>query len=173
MQATGYSVVELTEKYERGLKDGIVAKVYNNDLPMNLGGWMSTALHFDKLEERLRQRRKGIFNPQTYERTDKKGNAQMTNVTTPKTTTADYKPNTTGPMDIDKARREGRCRHCGSAWEVGHMCKRKRSAQTNYQQRFGGAQRREIQTDETVEAQLARALDAIELMKKELKGKGN
>jgi hypothetical protein len=129
---------------------------------------MASALRFDKLEERLRMRRKGIFAPHN-ERQEQRTNNPSASNTVSKTTSADYKPNTTGPMDIDQARREGKCRHCGQNWAIGHMCDRKRAAQTAYQERSGGAQRREVKTDESVEAKLAQALDAIELLKKELK----
>jgi hypothetical protein len=75
-------------------------------------------------------------------------------------------------MDINQARQEGKCRHCGQIWAIGHMCDRKRAAQTAYQERSGGAHQREVKTNESAKAKLAQVLDAIELLKKELKYAG-
>ena len=73
-------------------------------------------------------------------------------------------------MDIDKARRLGKCRHCEQPWAIGHSCEKKKAAQAAYQQRTG-TQRREMHT-ETVEERLAKALDKIDCLAKELKDAG-
>ena len=88
---------------------------------------------------------------------------------------SDYKPGTTGPMDIDTARHENKCHHCQQPWEYGHNCEEKRVAQTAYKQRVGG-QQRETQIGVNYEELIVGLKDELNVVKKELaevKDEGN
>jgi Retrotransposon gag protein len=86
---------------------------------------------------------------------------------------AEYKPGTIGPMALDQARREGKCRHCREAWTYGHTCERRTAAQTAYKNRVPGmptVQRREARSETPVvtEEVAAQLMDTVELMRKQL-----
>ena len=84
----------------------------------------------------------------------------------PRVRAEDYAPSTTGPMDIDTARWEKKCRHCRQPWELNHTCEKKKAAQVAYQERTAGRWR-EIQMESNKE-EIARLKDELDVMKKEL-----
>jgi len=45
-----------------------------------------------------------------------------------------YKPGTTGPKDIDRAKCEKVYRFCEQPWEIGHACEKKKLVQMAYEQ---------------------------------------
>jgi hypothetical protein len=116
-----------TDLYQDGLKEEILQKIYNQELPTTINRWFTTAARLDRLGERLRQRTKGkgtYFPPRTHE------------TTKPTKPLGEYNPGTaTVAIDIDSTRRFGKCKHCGGDWVVGHMCERKKAAQTAWKQR--------------------------------------
>ena len=172
---TGYSEVDLRRRYQKGLNTGIITKIYGaGRLPADMEGWYATALHFDQLYQQLQQIR-----PRAGGKVEERprGPTKETTVTTTerKTTSADYKPGTSGPMDIDTAKREKVCRHCAQPWTFGHSCEKKRTAQDLYKKR-AGAQRNEVATGgrrneeekEDPEAVIAALRDQLVIMRKQM-----
>lgn len=76
-------------------------------------------------------------------------------------------------MMMDIACQEGRCKHCGSNWIIGHDCKPKRLAQRAYRERLLGntppTQRRSLQEDKDItDAKLASLKDKVVLLSRQL-----
>jgi hypothetical protein len=169
---TGFSDVDLIYQYQKGLNDGVLQNIYRSGtLPNTLQDWYDTTNRFDQLWKRLQALR-----PNKGRKTDEKSKwTPPANTSTtagkPAATSADYKAGTSGPMDIGRARREGKCRHCEQPWTISHTCEKKRLAQQAYQQR-SGAQRNEVKTEaqkEEQEAELATLKDQIDILRKQLK----
>jgi hypothetical protein len=168
---TGFSDEDLSDKYQRGLNNEILYSIYHSKMmPTSLDGWIERSLHFDRLSEQLRQVRPGARNILTEKVGCRTFEPQpQVQTTAPKVhTESDYKPGTTGPMDINRAKREKVCCFCGQPWEIGHACEKKKLAQTAYEQRVG-KQKREVQTEVDLEGLIASMRDELNLVKKELK----
>jgi len=163
---TGFSDADLADKYQKGLNDAVIKSIYGSGtLPTSLQEWTERALHFDHLFERLRQLRPSARNaptegPRVPNRESQPARPQARAGT-------DYVPGTTGPMDIDTARREGKCRFCRQPWDgPKHSCEGKKRAQAAYEKRQQAKkQRREMQMEADGEL-VAKLKDELEVMRK-------
>jgi hypothetical protein len=169
---TGFSDEDLSDKYQRGLNERILQSIYQSGaLPNKLDEWFERALHFDRMYEQFQRLRPGVRG-MTSERT--KAPIAEPQQTKPRVRAEDYTPGTTGPMDIDTARRENKCRHCRQPWEVNHNCERKKAAQAAYQERASGRRREErMETDAELVAKLKDELDATRKKLEEAKEEGD
>ena len=139
-------------------------------MPTSLDSWIERSLHLDRLSEQLHRVRPSAHNLTTEKVSSRtfKPQPQVQTIAPKVRAESDYKPGTTGPMDIDRAKREKVCRFCGQPWEIGHSCEKKKLAQLAYEQRVG-KQRREERTETDLGGLIASMKDELELMKKELK----
>ena len=78
----------------------------------------------------------------------------------------DPQPGTTGPMDVDRARRAGECWHCGDPYMPGHFCPAKKATQDAYKTRNRLTETRPAETQP--EASTSREVT----LSKDAKGKG-
>jgi hypothetical protein len=164
---TGFSNEDLSDKYTRGLSTDILRSIYlSGALPTSLEVWISQALHFDRLSEQLHELRPAARNTNADKARAYEPRTQP--VMPPVRAESDYKPGTTGPMDIDTARRENKCRFCRQPWEFNHVCEKKRLAQKAYEQR-AGKQRKEIKTETDLGGMIAALKDELDIVRKELK----
>ena len=168
---TRFSDEDLSDKYQRGLNNEILYSIYHSEtMPNSLDSWIERSLHLDRLSEQLRQVRPGARN-MAMEKTSSRTFEPQPQVqsTVPKARAeSDYKPGTTGPMDIDRAKCEKVCRFCGQPWEIGHTCEKKKLAQAAYDQRVG-KQRKEVRAEASLEELIMSMRDELNLVKKELK----
>lgn len=113
-----YSEMVLIKKYQDCLNNKTLKKFYQRELPETLQTWMHYALQYKQLTLKLRAwKNKRVYTPPTATR-----NTLTTGQSGQRASSTDYKPGTMGPMDIDSARRLGKCRHCGMDWAIGHSC---------------------------------------------------
>ena len=168
---TGFSDEDLSDKYQRGLNTEILSSIYQSEsMPTSLDSWIERSLHLDRLSEQLHRVRPSARNLTTEKVSSRtfKPQPQVQTIAPKVRAESDYKPGTTGPMDIDRAKCEKVCRFCGQPWEIGHSCVKKKLAQLAYEQRVG-KQRREERTETDLGGLIASMKDELELMKKELK----
>jgi hypothetical protein len=162
MNQCEYGGSVLIEKYQDCLNNETLEKIYSRELPKTINEWMRNALQYERLAIRLKARKTGRTFIPNAPRNAQDGQSG------PRVTSADYKPGTTGPMDIDAARRLGKCRHCAQDWTVGHSCEKKKAAQAAWQTR-AGARRNEVRTEPPPptrdwEAEVAMLKDQLAIM---------
>jgi len=127
---------------------------------------MEVAQRYDRLYERLKQIRPYQPNAKATAPTTSQSASQPSNQ---RVRAEDYKPGTTGPMDIDTARKENKCRHCRQPWTFGHSCEKKTAAQSAWKNRTGKSpQVREVRKDapDDFEAQVAALRDQLDIANK-------
>ena len=69
-------------------------------------------------------------------------------------------PGTTGPMDLDQARKEGLCRYCGEQYMPGHLCTVKQRVQDAYK-----AQSRVVETTPEATEEVGRSMEVVKVDK--------
>jgi hypothetical protein len=107
---TGFSDQDLADRYKQRLNDTILRSVYGlGTLPASLQEWMDRALHFNRLQEQLGQIRSTALGTSVY--WPRTSSTNPRSVKTQVRVESDYRPGTTGPMDIDTTRHENKCRH--------------------------------------------------------------
>ena len=139
MGLTGYNETALVNQYFSGLDSRILEGIFVRDyIPEDLKGNQSATIWVENLWERLGQftsRSKwkdfGSRTP-TANKGQPKPNLSPNVPTPPTPAHPAMGPGTTGPMDIDRARKEGLCRYCREQYMPGHMCTLKKVAQDAY-----------------------------------------
>ena len=139
---TGYNETALVSQYFTGLNPKITEGIFQRDnIPTNLKGTQTAAIRVENLKNQLAFLTSGSKwkdstnnNPAP---TTPWGRQPPTKPrpANPTPSVRTEGPGTTGPMDIDRARREGVCRHCGEQYMPGHYCAAKKAAQDAYRVR--------------------------------------
>ena len=143
---TGYNDEALVQEYFKGLAEDILQGVFRRDtIPDTLEKAIAAATREENARymfasflggrERTSPHQKGktaaTANSAASGSSTKAANntgGKGGNSTTPR-------PGTTGPMDVDRARRAGECWHCGDPYMPGHFCPAKKAAQDAYKTR--------------------------------------
>ena len=143
---TGYNDEALVQEYFRGLAEDILQGVFRRDtIPDTLEKAIAAATREENAKymfasflggrERTSPYQKGKT-AATANSAANSGSTKASNNNGGKggTSTAP-RPGTTGPMDVDRARRAGECWHCGDPYMPGHFCPAKKAAQDAYKTR--------------------------------------
>ena len=136
---TGYNETALINQYFSSLNSRILEGIFMRDyVPEDLKGAQSTTIRVKNLQDRLGQftsRSKwkdfGSRTP-TAKKGQPKPNLSLNAPTPPTPAHPAMGPGTTGPMDINRARKEGLCRYCREQYMPGHMCIPKKATQDAY-----------------------------------------
>ena len=137
---TGFSDEDLSDKYQRGLNTEILSSIYcSKSMPTSLDSWIKCSLHLDRLSEQLHRVRPSARNLATEKVSSRtfEPQPQVQTIAPKVCAESDYKPGTTGPIAINRAKHEKVCRFCGQPWEISHSCEKKKLAQLAYEQRVG------------------------------------
>ena len=143
---TRYNDKALVQEYFKGLNTDILQGVFRRDtIPETLEKAIAAATREENAKymfasflggrERTSPYQKGKT-AATANSAASSSNTKTANNTGGKggTSTAP-RPGTTGPMDVDRARRAGECWHCGDPYMPGHFCPAKKAAQDAYKTR--------------------------------------
>ena len=131
---TRYNKVALVNMYFGGLNDNILQRIFNKDsIPLDIRSAQDAAVQIENLENRLEQFTSG----RRWEAPIAKSIMKTTALAIkPATTTpiAQSSPlaRTTGPMDLDRARKEGLYRYCSERYMPRHLCSTKQRVQEAY-----------------------------------------
>ena len=144
---TGYNDEALVQEYFKGLNTDILQGVFRRDtIPDTLERAIAATTREENAKymfasflgggERTSPYQKGktaaTANPAANSSSSKTAN----NTGGKGGTSTAPRPGTTGPMDVDRARRAGECWHCGDPYMPGHFCPAKKAAQDAYKTRI-------------------------------------
>ena len=174
---TGYNDEALVQEYFKGLNTDILQGIFQWDtIPATLEKAIDAATREENAKymfasflgtgERTSPYQKGK-NAATANSAAHPGGQKTANNTGGKGgTSTDPRPGTTGPMDVDRTRRNGECWHCGDPYMPGHFCPAKKAAQDAYKTCNRMTETRP--TEEQPEASTSREVT----LSKDAKGKG-
>ena len=175
---TGYNDEALVQEYFKGLNTDILQGIFRRDtIPDSLEKAIAAATREENAKymfasflgggERTSPYQKGK-NAVTANSAANSGSTKATNNNGGKGgNSTDPRPGTTGPMDMDRARRAGECWHCGDPYMPGHFCPAKKAAQDAYKTRVRLTESRPAENKQP-EASTSREVT----LNKDAKGKG-
>ena len=143
---TGYNDEALVQEYFRGLAEDILQGVFRRDtIPDTLEKAIAAATREENAKYMFASFLGGRekTSPYTKGKTAATANSAASGSNTKAAnntggkggTSTTPRPGTTGPMDVDRARRAGECWHCGDPYMPGHFCPAKKAAQDAYKTR--------------------------------------
>ena len=157
---TRYNEAALVNAYFGGLNDNILQSIFRKDqVPEDLDGVQKATITIENLEYRLEQ-----FTSSRHQEALIAQKKLVSQVAKPTTATPIVRsspvPRTTGPMDLDRARKEGLCRYCGEQYMPGHLCSAKQRVQDAYK-----AQSRVVKTMPDAADKVSRSMDMVKVDK--------
>ena len=173
---TGYNDEALVQEYFKGLNTDILQGIFRRDtIPDTLEKAIAAATREENAKYMFASFLGGSERTSPYQ--GKKAATANSAANSSSTKTAnntggkggnstDPRPGTTGPMDVDRARRAGKCWHCGDPYMPGHFCPAKKAAQDAYKMRNHLTETRPA--DAEPEASTSREVT----LSKDAKGKG-
>ena len=174
---TGYNDEALVQEYFKGLSPDILQGVFRRDtIPDMLEKAIAAATREENAKymfasflggsERTSPYQKGKTAATANSAASSSNTKAANNTGGGRGTSMTPRPGTTGPMDVDRARRAGEYWHCGDPYMPGHFCPAKKAAQDAYKTRVRLTETQ--QAEEPPETSTSREVT----LSKDAKGKG-